>query len=724
MDLIYFLRVLLKRKWLILSIVSIAVITTFLITYKAPKVYKAHARIATGIFEKENLIFSGKGIRSPQRYEIEAKFHNMVEILRSPRVLDLVAYRLMLHDLEGETSFRPTQFRALLDAYSPEEFKVAEEQYRSKLDSLQSLVAANELELKHIHLLREMGYDATSLVKRLEVQRIPGTDFLGIDFHAETPQMAAFVANQLCAEFIRYYTSLSARQANNAIAFHSEQLAEKKTAFYSKLQQWKDYQEGIGLQDNNQKNQSVLHRIEGLQAQQSLANQQLFSAQRDLKEANADLGMEEAIWVISEGMPRGEDKAQILRQELLQVQQKQVRQASSEGADNNAILLLQEQMTEALTAANASKVNAAQLPQLRKKIFYEISVDLARTQISLLDRELKEMGQNEAGQLLNEEAASVLGQEMAQARDAYFLALSKYAEDRLTASGSYAGTLSQVDFVYPPEAGVPSRPPLLIVLSALVSLALCVVVLFILEYLDTSVKYPARFTEITGMPTIGLLNRLNTSNLDLVGLFNETQKDPAQETYKQQLRKIRFELVESGAQKILVTSTKEGTGKTSLLVSLAYSLSLNGKRVLLIDTNFKGHALTDITAASPTLESYIQGNISRDSLISSSVFERVDVIGCQGGDLSPAEVLDELKFSQLLSELSTEYDMIFLEGSPLNEYADSRELVHYADGILSVFSASAPINERDMDSIAYLLSLEDQLMGAVLNKVEMRNLDQ
>lgn len=726
MDLIYFLQVLLKRKWLILSIVSIAIVTTFLITYKAPKVYKAHARIATGIFEKENLIFSGKGIRSPQRYELEAKFNNMVEILRSPRVLDLVSYRLMLHDLQEETSFRPNRFRQLVESYSPEEFKIAEEQYTQKLDSLQSLVAADELELKHLHMLRELGYDATALQKRLQVQRIPGTDFLGVDFHAETPEMSAFVANQLCSEFIRYYISLSARQANGSVAFHADQLSEKKTEFYRKLQEWKDYQSALGQQNNSAatQNEALLSRIERLQDQQSQANQALFVARRALKEANTALDMEESIWIPADGTSRGENRAESLRKEILQLQEKQVSQNLSPDANSNSISLLQEQMTEAVTSANASKVNEAQLPLLRKKVFSEISVDIAQTNINLLDRELKQLGQDEAGTLLSEEASSVLGQEMAQARDAYFLALSKYAEDRLTANGSYAGTLSQVDFVYPPETGIPSRPPLLVLLSALVSLALCVVVLFVLEYLDTSVKYPARFKAQTGLPVLGLLNRLSTSNLDLVGLFNETQKNPSLETYKQLLRKLRYELVEGGAQKILVTSTKEGTGKTALLVSLAYSLSLNGKRVLLVDTNFKGHALTDITSASPTLESFIQGKISRDSLISRSVFERVDVIGCQGGNLSPAEVLDQLKFSQLLEELSTEYDMIFLEGSPLNDYADSRELVNYADGVLPVFSASAPINELDQHSIAYLKSLDGQFMGTVLNKVEMQNLDQ
>jgi succinoglycan biosynthesis transport protein ExoP len=620
MDLIYFLRVLLKRKWLILAIVSIAVITTFLITYKAPKVYKAHARIATGISEQENLIFSSKGIRSPQRYEIEAKFHNMVEMMRSPRVLSLVSYRLMLHDLQQETTFRLAPHRQLLAKYSSEEFKVAEEQFISKLDSLQPLIAADELDKKHLQMLSEMGYDANSLAKRLDVQRIPGTDYIGIDFHAETPQMAAFVTNQLCREFIRYYTDVSASRASSSIAFHGAQLNEKKAEYYQKLKEYEDYQAALGTQNSPsaQDNRAMIQRIDQLQDLRTQINQELFVVNRDLKEANALLDLDEPIWNPAEGRPRGEDQVNALRQQIRKIHENTylLNQEIGKNTDTGSLI---EQMLELLTEGNSTKVSEAQLNILRQKIRSEIAVDIAQEKISLLDQALKKLGDNEAGQLLTEEANSLLGKEVAQARDAYFLALSKYSEDRLNASGSYAGPLSQVDFVYPPEKGEPSRPPLLIVLSGLVSLALCIVVLFILEYLDTSVKYPSRFQELTGMPILGLLNRLNTSNLDLVSLFNETQKNHHLETYKQLLRKIRYELVESGAQSILVTSTKEGTGKTALLVSLAYSLSLNGKRVLLIDTNFKGHALTDITAASPTLEAFIKGKISREALISSSV---------------------------------------------------------------------------------------------------------
>lgn len=67
--------------------------------------------------------------------------------------------------------------------------------------------------------------------------------------------------------------------------------------------------------------------------------------------------------------------------------------------------------------------------------------------------------------------------------------------------------------------------------------------------------------------------------------------------------------------------------------------------------------------------------------------------------------------------------MYHLEIPQLNDYADSRELARYASKVVPIFSATAGISQKDKESIEYLRSLDDRLMGAVLNKVEMRNLN-
>ncbi|RMG58529.1 MAG: hypothetical protein D6722_23460, partial [Bacteroidetes bacterium] len=144
MDLINFLRVLWRRKWLILAITSVAMITTFLIARQAPKVYKATAQLATGITEGNNAVFTGGAMTGLQKYEIEARFKNMEEMVRSPQVLELVSYQLILNDLTRTESFR--DLNDIRSRYTSEELRVARMRYQTKLDSMQSLLSSDELE--------------------------------------------------------------------------------------------------------------------------------------------------------------------------------------------------------------------------------------------------------------------------------------------------------------------------------------------------------------------------------------------------------------------------------------------------------------------------------------------------------------------------------------------------------------------------------------------------
>ena len=58
------------------------------------------------------------------------------------------------------------------------------------------------------------------------------------------------------------------------------------------------------------------------------------------------------------------------------------------------------------------------------------------------------------------------------------------------------------------------------------------------------------------------------------------------------LRKLRYEVQSSNGKVFLVTSTQVNAGKSFLILSLAYAMSLVQAKVLIIDTNFRRNALT------------------------------------------------------------------------------------------------------------------------------------
>jgi len=726
MDLINFIRVLLRRKWLLLAIMSVAVITTFLIARQAPRVYRVSAQLSTGLAQGASFIESTGQDASLQKYEIEANLKGMAELMQSPQVTSLVGYNLILHDMDPNEARPFRSVNELRSTYAPAEQEAARRNFRIKLDSLQTLNSTVDKDRKHLKILRDMDYDPGSIRSGLNMRRIPGTDLLDVEFTGESPRLVAFVVNTLCQEFVRYYASVQEGRADRAIDFFEKMVEGKKRELDRKMRSW---QSSLGPDErvpvSLELTQTLAH-IDTLERTRQQASNRFYQLERRLDEFKAQLkdGVNTSYLYMEIGTADGQSRK--LLEDLSQLTRELVESNFEKEEVLDSLATLSIQLEEILTQFTRNtltpNVIQDQFNLVKGRIQAEIDREMAREMVRAIDIELRKAGSHVGAVAVSNDPASDQIRQVEIARDDYLLMLSKLHNARLSTSQAVTGSLSQVAFVQPPEKPVPSQTLLLTILSALVSLGIGVLVIFILEYLDTSIKFPSRLTSLTELPRVGSLNRLQANNLDLVSLFSEAQKNVSLETYKQLMRKIRYDISDSGAKRFLLTSTKSGAGKTALMVSLGYSLSLNGKRVLLIDGNFKNNALTRIIGAPPTLEKYLNREIPRRALIFNSVFDGMDVIGCEGGNLSPAEVFKAEAFEQLLADLEAEYDYILIEGPQLNDYSDSRELTDYVQKVMPVFSALHSINQMDKSSITYLQELDEKLLGAILNKVDMKNL--
>jgi Mrp family chromosome partitioning ATPase len=101
----------------------------------------------------------------------------------------------------------------------------------------------------------------------------------------------------------------------------------------------------------------------------------------------------------------------------------------------------------------------------------------------------------------------------------------------------------------------------------------------------------------------------------------------------------------------------------------------------------------------------------------------VYIIGCEIGDYTPSEILPRENLLQHLNELTSEYDYIFLEGPPLNDYSDAKELSQYVDGVIAIFSATHIIKQIDRQSMHFFSEVKDKFVGAVLNMVDLKNVN-
>ena len=342
-----------------------------------------------------------------------------------------------------------------------------------------------------------------------------------------------------------------------------------------------------------------------------------------------------------------------------------------------------------------------------------------------MDKELARLRQIVVSFAPIEASISALEREITVAADVYLLVLNKLNLARI--DNVTHGTIKQIEFGIPgpPEA---SKKILLIIMAGFISFILCVVVIFVLEYLDVTIKAPKQFVKYTGLNLLGYLNLLEEGKIDLNSIFTEStaKYDVKAETFKELLRIIRYELAQrmNDAKTLLFTSTRAGEGKSLIISCLAYSFAITGKKVLILDTNFKNNTLTKMFKANANLESYLRGELSLSNSVSDTSVANIDIIGCKGGMYSLNEVAPAEMIAKKITEIKENYDYIFLEGTSLNKYSDSKELISYVDKFTAVFSALNTVDEADKNSIAFIGQIETKFMGAMLNKVTMDNLEQ
>lgn len=738
MDFAYLFNILLRRKWLLLSVVALASVATWLFVGKLPPAFKASSVISTGIID-----YKGVSIQRDnpfiQKFQIESSFSGLIEKMKSRSSIKVLTDKLLAHDL-------------FADGTTTKPFRVPDEEDREFTDAeLNDVVlklktnnsdtsgtdkSVNEkprLDQPGIRVAEAYKYDYESLLKKLNVQRIGETDYLTIEFESESPELSYFVVNTFIEEFMRQHEEDISYDETVALKFYKEQVETRKAKMDSIVNEINLYKKINGLVDVTTQRESVVTHMKDLELKLEETRQQIPALRTSIaflenqiaeyNRVNGDILTNEILF---------NDDFQTLDEEIKKLNVQRVERISQ--GDRNVAALdakIKDLRTRRLRVMNRG---LSELPQeertriddrlrtlvtehLEKKLELEFAIEAKRS----YEVEIAKMT-GRAGKLLADDSyLFTLEAEHERLQKEYLKSTEDYDEAKLHAEG----TENPLSIIEPAEIPVEPEPSNRAVFSAFAGIAggtLTSILLFVLAFVDSSIRSPSRFQQIAQLPMLGYLNRVKLKGMDLRHLFANTQSKADLEAFKENVRKLRTTVEGSGAKSFLFVSPKEQEGRSFLILLLAYALSLNNKRVLIVDTNFKNNTLSK----SKGLKSW---NISTEKeMIGESANEpdpqlkNIDIVPNKGGSQSPSEVLAGKNFKQVIDNYSKKYDFIFLEAASMNKFSDARELIPFVEKLIAVFSSESPIGSTDRDTFEYLRSMNGKLFGGVLNHVDLKNL--
>ena len=724
MDVIRLIRILMRRVKLLILVPIFAMLLTYVLTLRMENVYKAQAQLAAGIVDESKITIEDKADLQSS-FLIQTKFSNVIELIRCKQVVDQVSMQLLLHDLTQPTTFRrPSK---LLAEMSGEAKSHARKILAEKIETQQSLSAYAPDEVGIIKLIKSMGYDDASVQKKLKVDRLGTSDFIEIAYESDSGDMAAFVPNMICQEFLRFYKTVKTEQNTNSVDFWERLARQKKAELDSVVDVLKNFKLKHQIINLYEQTKSLVNQISSLELQREAENKQIPSLQAAISDIDKKFSPKQKEYIESKLEPY-QEKVSELKKKIENLNERYIESGFTNATIRDSLNLIRGEMHNAVQNISDNFImdpNVSKQELVSKKINYELDLEIAKKGVVSMDKERARLQKVVDSFTPCDATMGSYEREISVLAEAYLVILNKLTLAKFASEASGEGIRITEGALVPdgPEA---SKRLLLIILSAIITFILCIILILVFEYLDMTVKTPRQFVKLSGLDLLGYFNMLEKHSLDLGAMFSASRGDPEIRIFKNLLQTTRAELTHSLQDKkvILITGTSRGEGKSLVLLSLAFSFKITGKKVLLLDTNFKNTTLTKQFNAKPLLESAVQAKIRLQEAITPTALEGIDIIGADGKIGSPDEIAGPEAFAAFVNGAALNYDVVLLEGPSMSKYADSKELISSVDKVVVLFSANRTIEQSDKDAFAYLKSLDDRFAGAILNNVLPENIEQ
>lgn len=303
----------------------------------------------------------------------------------------------------------------------------------------------------------------------------------------------------------------------------------------------------------------------------------------------------------------------------------------------------------------------------------------------------------------------------------YLMLLQKREENAIT----LAATANNAKIIDEPvaEGGPVSPKPKMIYMIALVlGVGLPVGIIFLISLTKFKIEGRGDVEKLTRLPIVGDVP-LTNEKAGSIAVF-ENQNTLMSETFRHIRTNLQF-MLENDQKVILVTSTVSGEGKSFISSNLAISLSLLGKRVVIVGLDIRKPGLNKIFNI-PRKEQGITQYLSNpeknlmDFVQPSDVSKNLYIL--TGGIVppNPTELLARDGLDKAIETLKKNFDYVILDTAPAGMVTDTLLVGRVAD--LSVYVCRADYSRKAEFTLINELAADNKLPNicTIINGLDLK----
>ncbi len=177
-------------------------------------------------------------------------------------------------------------------------------------------------------------------------------------------------------------------------------------------------------------------------------------------------------------------------------------------------------------------------------------------------------------------------------------------------------------------------------------------------------------------------------------------------------------------QKLLITSSVCDEGKSVVTVNLAVALAHRpNERILLIEADLRRPTASTLLTTSSLrgISEWSEGKLALEDSLYQIGGLPLWFLAAGQPQKDPTPLLESERFAKMLESISSSFDWVVLDATPMLPMADSASLARLCDGVLVVVREGftrRKVLSKAIDSID-----KSKLLGTVLNQASMLNID-
>lgn len=351
-----------------------------------------------------------------------------------------------------------------------------------------------------------------------------------------------------------------------------------------------------------------------------------------------------------------------------------------------------------------------------------VSQKVLRQQIVDLEGQMKETSQQievaKAGGDANEGELQRLQGVLSQYQVTY-AQLVRSENDIQLANARFANTIKVVEPAELPVTPIRSKVMQNTLLGAIVGLLLALGVIFLVEYLDDTVKGEEDVAEASGLPTLAVVGRAKNAKGDRPLLTSPTHSHQLAEAFRTLRVNCGFAWAGEPGQVMMVTSPSPLEGKTTTAANLAVMLAQDSRKVIVVDGNLRRpsiHGAFDLDSTDGLSNLLADPTLSAESKLRETRIEGLRVLPAGPVPPNPAELLGSARFAKVVDELRGLGDVVVIDTPPLLGAVDASVIGRQVDGTIVVV-AGGETRVGALTKAGEILERGSvRVLGVVLNK--------